>query len=145
MKPHEPYPSCCYPRCIHWNLSESEPKTGTRSVTSMAYQFDQCTWFGRGPGESYRDQNQTLLDNYESPPEKLHSKAIGKPLEAGMSASIHLTARYCTMDDLDRAKHLFDIQRVEATMLCLVSEQKMSHSSLYGTQKSPLLEVDRER
>ncbi|KIM93160.1 hypothetical protein OIDMADRAFT_138408 [Oidiodendron maius Zn] len=121
------------------NHPETVPRIGL--TTYLADGFESCTWFGRGPGESYKDKKESskfglytssvdnLFTDYEYPQEngsradtrwvELQSKAIGVSLRATMESPFHFTARHYDTEALDQAKHPHDLHKLKQTVLHL--------------------------
>ncbi|KAH6661704.1 glycosyl hydrolases family 2, TIM barrel domain-containing protein [Halenospora varia] len=123
-------------------FSGNHPKTLPRLglTMSIADSFDSCTWFGRGPGESYKDKKEGnkigrytspvthLFTNYEYPQEngnrmdtrwvKLQSEVAGV-LEATMGSPFNFTVRHYPVRALDEAKHPYELHPIQDTILHL--------------------------
>ncbi|PLB53322.1 hypothetical protein P170DRAFT_454429 [Aspergillus steynii IBT 23096] len=103
--------------------------------------FNHCTWFGRGPGEAYRDSKEAnrfgtfslpvsdLFTPYEYPQEngnrldtrwvKLGSTDDGKDsvLQVKGTSPFSFTARNYPVEALNEAKHPYDLTPVNQTFL----------------------------
>jgi beta-galactosidase len=126
---------------------ETTPRTLPRLglTMSLADSFDSCTWFGRGPGESYKDKKDSnkighnsstvadLFTNYGYPQEngnrtdtrwvRLQSKAAGLSVEATITSPFNFTARHYRVQALDGAKHLHELRPIKETILHLDYDQ----------------------
>ncbi|KFZ00548.1 hypothetical protein V500_01027 [Pseudogymnoascus sp. VKM F-4518 (FW-2643)] len=125
------------------NYPKSLPRLGL--TMSLVDSFDSCTWFGRGPGESYRDKKEgnkmghyssavaDLFTNYEYPQENgnrtdtrwviLKSEAAGLSVKATMTSPFNFTARHYPNQALDEAKHPHELHPVKETILHLDYDQ----------------------
>ncbi|KAL2850181.1 glycosyl hydrolases family 2, TIM barrel domain-containing protein [Aspergillus pseudoustus] len=107
--------------------------------------YDSATWFGRGPGESYRDKKESarfgkwnacldeLQTNYEWPQEngsrtdvfwaRLHSSQNGgddiPTLEARMEQPFSFSLKKYTIEELDRARHPHELVEAGESLLTL--------------------------
>ncbi len=104
---------------------------------TLASEFDRATWFGRGPGESYRDRKLAqLVGNWSSPIQELFT-AFEYPQESGnrtdvrwvtFSSSISqnsITAKFEDQDgcsfnayhydtmDIDQARHPYELTKTK--------------------------------
>lgn len=104
-------------------------------------EFSAATWFGRGPGESYRDKKEAarfgrwsapiedLATMYEWPQEHgsrsevrwvaIESRSSGKSLVARMDAPFSFSLREHSVQELDRATHPHELRRGENHFLTL--------------------------
>ncbi|KAH7176952.1 hypothetical protein EDB81DRAFT_634860 [Dactylonectria macrodidyma] len=122
-----------YPRYI--------PRLGL--TLSLPKHFDNANWFGRGPGESYRDKKQAarfgqweaslenLQTNYEWPQEhgnradvrwvSVGSQADNRMrrLEARMERPFNFSLRNHATADLEQAKHPHEMLELDETVLNL--------------------------
>ncbi|KAF5265230.1 hypothetical protein FOXYS1_3961 [Fusarium oxysporum] len=95
--------------------------------------FDSATWFGRGPGESYRDKKesarygrwsasiQDMGTMYEWPQEHgnrsdvrwtaIKSSKAGMSLQARMEAPFNFSLREHSIEELDNAKHPHELRK----------------------------------
>lgn len=108
------------------------PKTFARlGLTLSLNDIDSATWFGRGPGESYRDKKLSqkigtytssiddLYTNYEFPQESgnrtdtrwvhFHGKHGGLKAYFGDLEETSFTGLHYSTRDLDDAKHPYDL------------------------------------
>ena len=110
-------------------------------VMSLPSYFDRCVWFGRGPGESYKDKKlnsrlgnwdlnvEELFTNYEFPQEcgnrtdtrwvRLVSSVTDQRLEAKMLTCFNFRATRYSDRNLDDAKHPHDLVPLDRTILHL--------------------------
>ncbi|GAQ03689.1 evolved beta-galactosidase subunit alpha [Aspergillus lentulus] len=127
------------------NLPRTLPRIGL--VFGLPLTLDHVQWFGRGPGESYKDKKlsqnfgtwdsriEDLFVDYEFPQEsgnrtdvrwvKLSSgrdtSESGASLKAsfGRQAGFSFMASYYTWKDLEKAKHRYDLHRVRKDYITL--------------------------
>jgi beta-galactosidase/evolved beta-galactosidase subunit alpha len=122
------------------------PRTLPRIGLSMTIpsDFEQVTWYGRGPGESYRDTKQAnkigvytksvdeLFTNYEFPQENGNRSDVrwvvltnrqGAGLRASVSPQFNFSAHHYTTEDLDKATHPYELHRLDDIILHLDYEQ----------------------
>ncbi|KPM44498.1 Beta-galactosidase [Neonectria ditissima] len=123
------------------NFSGTHPKHVPRIGLTMTLprDFNSAEWFGRGPGESYRDKKQAsrmgrweasikdLQTDYEFPQEngnradvrwaRMQSK--GRVLEARMETPFNFSLRKYATEDLDRCKHPHELTELDERVLNL--------------------------
>ncbi|ETN38299.1 uncharacterized protein HMPREF1541_06330 [Cyphellophora europaea CBS 101466] len=125
------------------NTPEVLPRIGL--LTYLPETFEEVTWFGRGPGESYRDSKLAqrfgthestvdgLFTHYDFPQENGNREDVhwlrlsdgDVTLEARMTDAdgapdpFSFTAKHFTDQDLDRAGHPYELERFNATVLNL--------------------------
>ncbi|KAH7119223.1 putative beta-galactosidase [Dactylonectria macrodidyma] len=119
--------------------SKFVPRIGL--TMALPSDFDEATWFGRGPGESYRDKKEAsrfgrwsasikeLATMYEWPQEhgnrsevrwaKIRSKRADVGLEARMESPFNFSLREHSISELDRAQHPHELQVGEENFLNL--------------------------
>jgi beta-galactosidase len=121
------------------NMPETWARIGLTLALRSEF-ADTVTWFGRGPGESYVDKKMSqrfgtwqlpiekLWTPYEFPQEsgnrtdvrrvRFHRAGNGKGDEAGLTARFgeqegcSFTASHYRCDDIDAAKHPFELERM---------------------------------
>ena len=127
------------------SFSGTHPETIPRIGLTMTLpkQYDEATWYGRGPGESYLDKKLAarfgtytasladLQTPYEWPQENgsradsrcvrvRAAAAAGAPvLEARMDAPFGFALRRHSARELDRAKHPHELSELDETLLNL--------------------------
>jgi beta-galactosidase len=120
------------------NVPEVVPRIGLMAV--MPAEFNSVTWFGRGPGENYKDSKQAcrmgryesnvddLFTYYDYPQENgnredLRWLQIGGPegvtLDARMNQPFSFTASRFMPHDLNNAPHPHDLRPLDMTVLHL--------------------------
>lgn len=129
------------------DFSGTYPETIARVGLTMSLPktYDSAEWFGRGPGESYRDKKasgrfgkwsagiEELNTAYEWPQEngnrtdtrwlRVKSSAFGEhggpTLEARMASPFSFSLRKHSLEDLDKCKHPHELSPLEETVLNL--------------------------
>ena len=126
------------------NLPQAFPRIGL--VLALDPSFEQVTWFGRGPGESYKDKKLSqqfgtynlsideLWTDYEFPQENgnhtdtrwvkfMHGSSGGglRARVVGEKAGFDFAASHYYVKDIERAKHPFELRksRVEEVVVRL--------------------------
>ncbi|KAL5615788.1 hypothetical protein FOBRF1_004536 [Fusarium oxysporum] len=121
------------------NESHVIPRIGLMAV--LPESFDDVSWFGRGPGESYKDSKQgsrigqysstvpDLFTYYDYPQEngnredlrwlKIGNKHVTLDARRTKDAPFSFTARRYMPFDLDDAQHPHDLKPLEMTVLHL--------------------------
>ena len=126
---------------FHGNWPGAIPRLGLQ--LTLPDDFANATWFGRGPGESYADSKEAgkvglwsltvdqLFTNYVYPQENGNRTDVrwvamkrenGTGLQAAGGAGgqlFNFSAHRYTTDDLDRAKHFYELTRREFVTLNL--------------------------
>ena len=126
---------------------------------SLPKHYNRVTWFGRGPGESYRDKKEAaqfglwkaslnqLQTNYEWPQEhgnqsdvhwaRFESEQDGLSLEARMETPFNFSLRKHSTADLDNAKHPHELTELGEIVLNLDYVQYGLGSSSCGPPPFP--------
>lgn len=123
------------------NTPEIVPRIGLMAV--MPSSFDSVSWFGRGPGESYKDSKQAgrmgtysrsveeLWQHYDFPQENGNREDLrwlrigdgGVTLDARRTdaedAPFSFTARRYMPHDLDQATHPYELEELDMTVVHL--------------------------
>lgn len=121
------------------NESHTIPHIGLMAV--LPESFDDVSWFGRGPGESYKDSKQAgrvgqysssvpdLFTHYDYPQEngnredlrwlKIGNKDVTLDARRSKGEGFSFTARRYMPFDLDDAKHPHDLKPLNMTVLHL--------------------------
>ncbi|QYS98048.1 Lactase [Trichoderma simmonsii] len=106
---------------------------------SLPKEYNRATWYGRGPGESYRDKKQAarfgrwdasiddLQTNYEWPQENenrsdvrwVQVKGNDAVLEARMGVPLSFSLRKYSTDDLDKSTHPHELTELDETVFNL--------------------------
>nr|DAA35010.1 TPA_inf: intracellular beta-galactosidase BgaD [Fusarium vanettenii 77-13-4] len=109
---------------------------------SLPKHVDRATWYGRGPGESYRDKKHAArFGRWESSIDDLHtpyewpqengnrsdvrwvklqaSSGRGPALEARMECPFNFSVRKYATPDLDQARHPHELTELDETILNL--------------------------
>lgn len=132
---------------VKGDFSGQHPEFVARLGLTMALPkcFNKATWFGRGPGESYKDKKSAsrfgvweasvdeLETRYEFPQEhgnrtetrwaRFSSAEGGLALEARMETPFNFSLRRHTLEELDRAEHPHDLLEAEESILNLDYDQ----------------------
>jgi beta-galactosidase/evolved beta-galactosidase subunit alpha len=119
-----------------WSFPRTLPRIGL--VMTLPEIIDHVTWYGRGPGESYSDIRQAnrwgvyskrvadLTTPYERPQENGNRTEVrwvvltdthGRGLFATMSPHLDFSAHHYTAQEMEQARHLFELKpRKEITL-----------------------------
>ena len=127
--------------------------------------FDQVSYFGMGPQESYRDKHQAAGHGlYRSKVCDLHEDYI-KPQENGSHFDcdyVEVTDRQCglavaaeqafsfnaskyTQEELERAAHNYELEGSDSTVLCIDYAMNGIGSNSCGPVVSDVYRFDEER
>ena len=122
----------------HGDWDASVPRVGLRLSLSDA--LDEVQWYGLGPGESYPDSRQSCrLGLWSGSVDKLETRyifpqengnrsdvrwvtflnSLGKGLKISSSETLNFSAHRYTPEDLDAAKHLYQLPRREEVVVNL--------------------------
>lgn len=119
------------------NYPDTIPRLGLKMKLPAA--FDQCTWFGRGPHESYKDKhNDARFGRYSLAVDELHTsyewpqengnrsdtrwtelQSTDLTLRCTMKNPFSFSGSHYTIDDIDAARHPHELHRMNSTILYL--------------------------
>ncbi len=132
------------------------PRLGV--MLTLAKGYENLTWFGRGPSESYIDRKvgmpigrytQTVAEQYEPyiVPQEHGNKVDVRWLQLAKpnDASVHITsakhlsfsASHFTPDDLTKAFHTYDLVPRDETILCMDLKQRGLGTASCGPDTLP--------
>ncbi|KAL4943785.1 hypothetical protein BDV06DRAFT_129617 [Aspergillus oleicola] len=143
------------------NTPDEVPRIGLQTILPTS--FNSVRWFGRGPGENYKDSKQAsrfgdytatvddLFTHYDYPQEngnredlrwlqisQLDSESAGVTLDArrtdATNAPFSFTASHYLPVDLNNAKHPFDLNPLNFTVLWLDYDNHGLGSASVGPQ-----------
>lgn len=141
------------------NVPKTLPRLGL--TMSVPKALDTVSWFGRGPGESYKDKKLSqqignwsakvpdLFTNYEFPQEGgnrtdvrwVQLSAYGGPesirADFGDQRGFSFTASHYTWEDLESAKHPFDLKERDYVVLRLDADHHGLGSGSCGPKTRP--------
>jgi beta-galactosidase/beta-glucuronidase len=131
-------------------------------VMTLPERLNQVSWYGRGPGEAYRDTKQAnrfglyrkrveeLFTRYECPQENGNRTDVrwvtltdprGVGLFARIAPQFDFSAHHFTAEDLEKAKHLHELQPRKEITLHLDYAQHGIGSSSCGPGALPQYEL----
>lgn len=115
------------------------PRLGLNMV--LPESFNQCVWFGRGPGASYKDKLSgtrigkyslpvdDMFESYEVPQEngnrtetrwvEIHSPKDGTMVRGTMGSPFDFTASRYTVEDVNTAKHPHELHARKSCILSM--------------------------
>ena len=141
----------------HGKLPPSLPRIGLELV--LPGEFTQVSWFGRGPGESYRDSKlANKFGLYSKEVSELHTPYVypqengnrtdvkwvsitnlrGVGLFAAGDPHLNFSAHNYSQEDLERAKHTVDLPKREQVFLKLDHQHHGLGSNSCGLAASPI-------
>ncbi|HQD39642.1 MAG TPA: beta-galactosidase small subunit, partial [Bacillota bacterium] len=144
----------------HGKLPPSLPRIGLELV--LPGEFTQVSWFGRGPGESYRDSKlANKFGLYSKEVSELHTPYVypqengnrtdvkwvsitnlrGVGLFAAGDPHLNFSAHNYSQEDLERAKHTVDLPKREQVFLKLDHQHHGLGSNSCGPGVLPQYEL----
>lgn len=148
---------------MNYNPPEMLPKIGLELM--LKREFDRVTWYGRGPGESYSDSKlSSRFGIYKNTMEKMHTPyiypqengnrsdtkwvAVTNLRELGVLAAakefMDFSIHDYTKEDLELAKHEYELERKDFVVLNLDYKQNGLGSASCGQDQLPAYKLKLE-